>query len=340
VAQYEIPAPADVALTLGDITLTLKVSPTRLDKDFQGVEILSYGIWHETTLAGVEGRERSEFIFGEIDVPLLEDRDWQIPAFDNTRNNMLNRSNQAVVTLLAWISEELENLRKKLVDDEKRRRESEQTRKLEQEARRIAQILNEDFAQLEMALDRARRVAAGRASAAVDESPDPEGEPLPGGGDTPTDWQDSGAQHRDGTRSDQGAPGEEPRPGPSLLAGDQPGSPRRQTEGQRKRRRSVFAIEYEKATETNKRSRYDSETKTIYINLDHPQIDGAYQAGGSRIDSRQFREVSYEVAAVEYAVAVPYERVDRDPYYAAEDALYDVRDTIDRVSRRFAAAIS
>jgi hypothetical protein len=75
--------------------------------------------------------------------------------------------------------------------------------------------------------------------------------------------------------------------------------------------------------------------KTIFINVDHAQIAGAFDAGGKRTDSRQFREICYEVAAVEYSIALPYEKLERMELYPAEDALFDVKDTIDRAIKRF-----
>jgi hypothetical protein len=77
-------------------------------------------------------------------------------------------------------------------------------------------------------------------------------------------------------------------------------------------------------------------TKTIYINLDHPQIASVLSASGDRYDARQFRDICYEVAAVEYALAVLSEKLERDEWYTAENALYEVREIVNRVTRRFA----
>jgi hypothetical protein len=65
------------------------------------------------------------------------------------------------------------------------------------------------------------------------------------------------------------------------------------------------------------------------------QIANAFETGGNTTSSRQFREICYEVAAVEYAIALPYEKLEKDELYHAEDALFDVRDTIDRVTKSF-----
>ena len=62
---------ADLGEVLGDAELVIKVSKAPLDEESRGISIFSNGVWHETTLAGSEGREMSQFIFGEVDVP-----DW------------------------------------------------------------------------------------------------------------------------------------------------------------------------------------------------------------------------------------------------------------------------
>ena len=57
------------------------------------------------------------------------------------------------------------------------------------------------------------------------------------------------------------------------------------------------------------------------------------------MDARQFREMCYEIAAVEYAMVLPHEKVEKDEIYDASDALYDVRETINRITRRFMEAL-
>jgi len=54
---------------LGDVVLTVNVARGPLEDDVRGIQIFSLGNWHETTLAGCDGKEMSEYLFGEIDVP-------------------------------------------------------------------------------------------------------------------------------------------------------------------------------------------------------------------------------------------------------------------------------
>ena len=296
VAQFECFPPTKVSERIGDVCLNVKVSPVPLGEEARGIDILSHGIWHETTLEGIERKEYANQIFGQIDVPILEDGEWSIPAFDNTRNNTLNRPNPAVATLMGWLSKELEEIRLELVRQAQEKRQSEMEAKLAKEADRISNILNQDFAQQELELEMTQRVRRSTSSS---------------------------------------TPRNPPKPKPTTPPENKPKPRKPPSEGNEKRRKAVFSIEFERITTEQNRSRYAGDTKTIFINLDHPQIASALETGGNSTDSREFREVCYEVAAVEYAIALPYEKLEKDELYPAEDALFDVKETIDRVTKRF-----
>ena len=205
VTQFERRPPAEIANHLGDVALGVKVSPAPLDDDARGIDILSHGIWHETTLAGIERKECANQLFGQIDVPILEDGEWPIPAFDNTRNNTLNRQNPVVVVLLGWISQELEGIRSDLVRQARERRQSEMEAKLTKEAERISEILNQDFAEQEMELELAQSVSKRRSGRSVKDILDNQGELLPGDGDEQT------TMETDGNTSDENGKQSTPR---------------------------------------------------------------------------------------------------------------------------------
>ena len=234
--------PSDVSQHIGEVELIIKVSPVGLDDEVKGIDILSYGIWHGTTLAGIENKERANYIFGQIDVPILEDGEWPIPAFDNTRNNTLNTQNPVVVVLLGWIAEELEKVRQELVEKERKWRKSETTKQLEREAQRIADILNDDLAHQELELELKRKVAKRSGGKSVSEILDDVGDLFPGGGNEPTPWEQTGSPHGSGKRGLEGAGGDNPRPGPTLRPGQEPGAKKSTTDGSGKRRKAVLIL--------------------------------------------------------------------------------------------------
>jgi hypothetical protein len=316
------PSP-DVAKVIGDIELVINVSPTPLDKERAGIDILSKGIWHDTTLGTLEG-DVARRIFGEVDMPILEeqyDRE-KIPPFDNTRNMTLNISNPLVVTLLGWVDECLHGIARELTEEEKERRASEEAKRLAKQARNLEQLLNSDFRSLQIELERISRLARLREPEVIEDF-------VPGSGMEQTDYRLGGPEHGDGTRGESAGPGEEERPGLSVLAGKEVGSLGKVSE--RKQMQSTFHVDYRHEEEQSPRSHYESESRTIVINLDHPQVSRANREGG--IEGKQFQEMTREIAFVEYAIALGHEKLRRDEFYPGSDLLFDIRETLNRVSR-------
>ena len=71
------------------------------------------------------------------------------------------------------------------------------------------------------------------------------------------------------------------------------------------------------------------------VNLDHRQIAAAKGAG--TVEQTPFRRLALEVALTEYAVALAQLLAGSDELVEPSEALFHVRDTIDRLSRKAAA---
>ncbi len=89
--------------------------------------IFSNGVWHESTLAGAEGKEMSNYIIGEIDVPRLDDDNSPISPFDLSRSMRLNPTNELVGAIYAFIGQSVDQVRREMVDSERQRRQSEES---------------------------------------------------------------------------------------------------------------------------------------------------------------------------------------------------------------------
>lgn len=314
-----------IAEIIGDVSLTVKVSPIPLERENAGIDILSKGIWHDTTVGSLEG-ETSKRIFGEVDVPILEEKyeEQKIPPFDNTRNMSLNLSNPLVATLLGWIDQCLGQISQELNQQEKERKATEEAKRLEKQARQLEKILNDDFKNLQLELERVRRTASVQNDKGGIE------EPVPGIGDVPTEYGSGGPEHGNGGKGDVAGAGEVTRPGTGLLNGQDSGQLGKVTE--RKQRQSIFHVEYRHEESSSPRSHYDVDIRVITINLDHPQIVRALNEGGN-FESKQFKEITFEIAFVEYSIALGQERLNHDPFYQASSAFFDLRETLNRVSR-------
>lgn len=104
----------DFEALLGGASLTIKTAKGPLDEERQGIAILSGGVWHETTLAGVERKPFAEYLFGTLDVPTLSSHKSNIPAFDMSRSMKLNRQNEVVQEIIRFVGMNLELVRRDL----------------------------------------------------------------------------------------------------------------------------------------------------------------------------------------------------------------------------------
>ena len=314
------------------VVLTVRTSPVPLDEGTRGIDILSRGIWHETTLAGLDRSELIEHLYGFVDIPALEDDSGPIPPFDNTRSGRLNPANAIVVATYAWLATCLDDVRRNLLERDRERRRTAEAKRLQQEADRIARILNQDFDDWRVEFKRAAG-SLGRDLGHVVGLGDGAAEVLPGEGDEAADFVMTGPPHGEG--SSQGGPagaGDVMRPGSGLKPGPGTGRPRGGEGSERRARSGGFALEYENATEAEARSRYEEDRRAIYINLDHPQIAAARRGG---IDSRPFRQLSYEVAFTEYSLAVAREMARaQGAIFDAQDAIVEIGLVLNRISRQ------
>ncbi len=336
----EFRPPDDVAAQIGPVTLTVSVSPVPLDADFAGIDILSNENRHATALGELLPlSETSKQIFGEVDVPKLEEYEGPFPPFNATRDNTLSPQNPIVAALYGWLSVCVRQVVADIERQAAERRRSAEARRLRQEASKIESLLNEDFRALQIELAAGRRgttvpnaspqeVSIGPLSPeAATVFPDTQGT-------MPADSTSVGPPHGDGTRGQNPAgSGDEDRPGASVASGEGTGSPREAVP--RPPRSGGFALDFRHETASAPRSRYESATKTIVINLDHPQMQAARRLGEQ--ESAGFRQISYEVTFVEYALALGNEHLQRDALMAGEDALYEIRDTINRLASRLGA---
>jgi hypothetical protein len=368
-AVRQFAAPPEVAARLGAITATIRVSPTPLDPETAGIDVFSYGNWHDTTLAGLPINEFTRRLFGEVDVPMLEEYEGPFPPFDNTRNNTLSPQNPLVATLFGWLGTCLRAMLTELEADEAERRRSVDAKALRAEASRIERVLNDDFRSLQIALERGRKIPAlvpdqeelveiqGRDETSPFVTTDDAGNvPMMSGG--ATSLMDSDSPYVPMAYADEGGvpatpptdltvgPGESGAPPSEGVGGDEAGAlpdphalvgtgAERASQREialRPKRLSGFHMDFRNETESAPRSRYEETTKTIIINLDHPQLKAARRLGPQA--SAAFRQISYELAFVEYALALGNEHLRRDPLVSGEDALYEIRETINRVTRR------
>jgi hypothetical protein len=334
--ERRYPTEGQVRDRLGDVELVLKVAKAPLEEDFRGVAIFSRGVWHETTLAGNEGRDMAHYIFGEIDVPTLDSDDSPIPPFDLSRSMRLNPQNEMVQVLYGFIGPNIDLLRRELVESDRNRKASEEARRLDAQAAEIAAIINGDFDEYRRRLAKVKATAPGgadifRAKADVGVGDDD----LVSGGEIPADALDiPELPPSKGNREDGGCAF------PSISAVKQ-GTAESQKKGRpagngngTRSSGGGFNVRFECMGGEAFRATYLPQERSIYINLDHPQIAAARQMRST--DDPTFRRLAYEVAFSEYAVALASELAANDEYLDPSDPIVDIRECLNRLARKAA----
>jgi hypothetical protein len=297
------------------------------------VAIFSNGVWHESTLAGAEGKEMSNYIIGEIDVPRLDDDNSPISPFDLSRSMRLNPSNELVGAIYAFIGQSVDQVRREMVDSERQRRQGEEAKRLADQGADIARFLNEDFDSFRDKISKIRVKAAGLVDRADVPAPGDSMDGLVDGDEVPSVLTSPlGGIGADG---DNGADGDVPRELRPELKAEEDGKLTGRNAPQSQRpagKRGGFRVEFKAMGGEEDRAIYRGEERVIYINLDHPQVSAAKGVGS--IEDPTFRRLAYEVAFTEYAIAISSELGKRGEYSDWSDPIYEVRETVNRLARK------
>jgi len=328
---------------LGDTSLVIKVAKAPLSDELRGISILSNGVWHETTLAGCEKKPFAEYLFGSLDIPALEQGSNEIPAFDMSRSMKLNPKNEVVADIIRFVGMNVEIVRKDLERQDRERRQSEEQKRLQQQGSKIADLINKHFKEWSSKLKTTMvKTGTGRdllSSKKEDKLADPIsifGSDLPAiitGAD----------QAGNGSDPSPNSPQPNPSPGPTVpsVQVDDASTDRlaKKTIGAPKiSRAGGFNVAFEKIGVNEKRAKYDRETRTIFINLEHPRIVMELKVAQSQmpVDDPNFQRMAYEIAFTEYAIVLAQELSTVQYFFDPQDALVELRQTLDELSKAFA----
>jgi hypothetical protein len=327
---------------LGDTTLTIKVAKAPLEDDFRGIAILSQGIWHETTLAGCERKPFAEYLFGTLDVQALSQDTSGVSAFDMSRSMKLNPRNPVVADIFRFVGVNLEIVRKELEKKDRERRQTEEQRRLQQQASKIAELINQHFKEWSAKLKNTMaKAGTGRDILPVKDREVSDNVGVIFGDELPAVIV---GEEQTGYGNEPG-PGPGPSPAPIVPRVELDGAA---TEKQAKKaphtpKRSAvggFNVSFEKIGLNEKRAKYDRDMRTIYINLEHPRIAMELKAASGHvpIDDPNFLRMAYEIAFTEYAIVLAQELSTIQFFLDPQDALVELRQTIDELSKAFATS--
>ena len=335
------PLPHQAAI-LGNVELCVKVSRVPLAASEQGILVFAGpGNLIAIERGGLESKEFANYLFGEIDVPALDDPKSPIGAYDPTRSLQLSPNHPGVAALISFIGPKLEEVRQDLVREFREAQKTETARRLSAEAQKLADILNEDFRGVRDRLHEIRSASArpGTASANF-------GDSVLGGAEADS-WvsgsEEPGSLSK-ATSSGKGQGGKgrkdpeiTPR-GQKDLAGAESVDPAGGAGAKKSKPRGGFGVSYKHIGRDEHRAVYDPTSLMIWINLDHPVLSAVLK--DSTVEDITFRRLSYEIAFSEYSTALGYEMLKQDQNIPADDILFEVRATLNRVARSAASLYS
>jgi hypothetical protein len=249
----------------------------------------------------------------------------------------LNPNNPTVRAIHAFVSHGVEKVRKDLVAAERERKKSAEAKRLQETADQIAEILNEDFTLFRQKLAKVRARGVGATDVGSKSAADGQPDDLVFGNQVPAaiDSQIGGeGSSGDGARSGGGVP-RMLNPMVRETQDDMHKQGRRiGGDGQRKRSAGGFKVQFEHMGEDEPRAKYIRDRRTINVNLDHPQLRAAL--GNRSSDDPLFRRLAYEVAVAEYSIAIHLELALADEYLDITDPIFDIKEAMERISRRTA----
>jgi hypothetical protein len=325
---------------IGDVDLVIRIAGEPLNSEDNGIAIYSNGIWHETTLAGNMGREMSQYIFGEIDVPKIDEDNSPIKAFDLSRSMKLNPDNELVQSIYAFVGQKIELVRRELLKEEKKRKEGEEAKKLAKQAESIASIINEDFQEFRQRLMKAKAKGLGGLDSGFrKETTGSDEEDFIFGNQEPADIisikgaGSFGGSGLGGKEQKKGTPEVQPSSENANKLGKYSGGKDKLTSF-----RGGFRVEFKPMGKDSNRALYVSEERAIYINIEHPQL--VYAMGSGSVEDPIFQRLSYEVAFSEYCIALAAELNQRNEYIDTSDPIVAIRESINRIARKAAHLFS
>lgn len=319
---------------LGEVELVIKVSKAPLEQDLRGISISSNGVWHETTLAGSENRDMAQYIFGEIEVSKLDEDKSPIAPFDVSRSMRLNPENDLVRTLYAFIGQKVEEVRRALAEEDKKRKSEEEMKRLARQAAEIARVINEDFDAFRQQVAKVRAKSVGGIDAyRLTGNGGSEDNDILFGNELPAEI--VGPPVRGDGLAHPGLP-RPPVVTPADPKAEKLGRPAGESGGRKPQ--GGFRVQFKPMGAESHRALYERDDRTIYINLDHPQLVAAMGLGST--EDPVFRRLAYEVAFSEYAIALASELEGRGHYIDPSDPIVDIRLTLNRVARKPASMYS
>lgn len=335
----EVKTEGEFKKIIGDAEISIKVATRKLDEDERGTKIFAKGIY-KAFIKNPSARF-NDFIFAECSCDRLIDENQDPPIFDSSRREELNEDNELARKFREFVNISIDKVRKKLEKDSNAQRDKEKEDALKKEAEKMKEFFNSHFKKQE--LDFQKRTAKARGN--IDEKE----KDIPSLGETKIvigkDFNvnviegDGNAEIYDGRGEGEGGEeGDGGKTGGKLEKTDEKTSEfGKERKSKRKKSGGGFNIDFQKLGPDSFRAKYEDDTRTIIVNLDHPFLKKIENMAGDRTSTKYMRP-AWEAALFEYAAATT---IQKGTSNLMDDQLADgvigMQETVDELLRMMTA---
>ena len=302
----------EIKKRFGDIPLLVKVAFEDIDKEHRGIKVTVNGFTRAVSSAGLEKKECMEKLFGEVELPDLEN--VKTPAIKSDRSLTLDLESDDGVMINDWIGYALESERKKLVHQKKELQAEEDSKKFKEIGNKLAHLLNQTLREQADEYRKAKSEHEGDIDDMIKQGAGKGGlVDLVLGKEisaSETDENLSGNRNGDGTIEDPNNPSDFDDK-PTLKKNPEGDKKAKEIERKsRKKTQGGFSVEFVKNGEKAYRSKYDPDHRVININLDHPQMEKSRNNELLPDKDINFLKIAYEAAIQEFSAAIAQEKAD------------------------------
>ena len=324
----------------GDSKLYIRIANSSLDQSLRGIRITTN--WHlrAKSLGGLDDKDQSEYIFGSVELPMLDDDKLIRPAFKSDRSQLLDLDSEDGILVNNWIGYCVDIERRKLIKQKDERRQSENARKLEKVAEKISKMLNEH---LKNTVDQFKPILAKHPGTIdkIKNSGDGTG-PLTDlilnndGDIKASETNETASGHGNGKDVE---PSNQDNELGKKLKKDESGlkNVSEKSNNKKPRNKGGFVVIFVNHGKEEVRAKYKNDSRTIEVNLDHPQLEKALKQVNNVVTDPNFVKLAYEVAIQEYVIALTtemeaYEYIED----TVDDAVTEIQKMTDQLSRMMA----
>jgi len=330
--RFERKFSPDPETKIGDVQLIVSVSREYLEAYRRGIAISCNRVLYE--IRPVDG---NSYIFGSIDVPDLDRKTFAIPPFDSSRSLKLNQNNPLVQAIFQFVDECAMKVCKEYADLEKERQKNEEAQKLQRLGSKISGVLNRHFELL--------RTRPSKPPATFHHGPDNVNLAAPSdgvavaislGGEipaTPVLSQPESTRYQSSQQKRTANDSKKSDADPKLTeaaTGTDRGHVERGIESGIPNAGGI-SVRYHNAGREAHRAQYASDVRTIFVNLDHPQLAAAL--AGATVESPSFQRLANEIVSSEYSLGLSLELAQEGRFSSPTEAIEEIRETLNWLAR-------